>query len=448
MLVALGEMRGGITDLTDASGAPVLSLAEQETLARIAAAGKETGLIRHLTPFLAQLCLPTTAADASCSSCRRVLVNSERLQWLVHPSVPAHPDLEQKPDLFVSWHPFVEYRHTDAEPLPAGEDDVYLHGLVPHYSLQQAGCAVGLFEAKRYEITDKDFGELCAYHQGIEEGTCWGMVFGATSFWLYKSFAGLPVSLVRSKWTWPGSAGAIRDHFAEVPEPPLLTLLRRVLIALGVSVCHLEGATSGRSYRRSFLGSGAVGYVFAVRDATTHVPRALKIVLTKSRTHLTGEFQRLQTAAASCSLVVVPPISDSLRFFDGLGGGFLLEHVGEPYRLDTKRACCIAFETLAELHRSNVIHGDARLANLIQVGGQPRWVDLNASIILNSLASAETCREDARTLADSVAGEDVTLPPAVEEALLAYSASDAGSVVALAVAVWGARSASGGTRSA
>jgi len=299
-------------------------------------------------------------------------------------------------------------------------------------ALQRAGCCAELYEAK-LELAEADFGELVAFHQAIPR-RCLGMLFDADRFWLYESFAGNPVRLVRGEWVLPGSRAFVRGFFAGAPEPPLASLLRDLLRELGTSCLAVHG--------RCYLGSGAYGHVFRVGDAAA--PRALKAVLS-SRDQLfvlDAEFETLLSASKR-GAPVVAPVEGSLRVLDS-GGGYLMESVGEEFDASSRARCDAAFLALAGLHRCGVAHGDPRTSNLLLVGGAPRWVDLRGSaVVAGGGPSAVSIRVDAGILARSI----LCLPPLastpvdVGAALAGYEPESNEAVAALSAAVWAAKSA-------
>ena len=419
VLEALRVIPSGIVDATAGRvGDPVLTEEQHDELLEVAEREEEAGVVRFLTPYLRRLCLLPLADEAE--PCPPVLLNSERLQWLVPPAAVQRRDLRLKPDLFQSWLPFVEFR---------GEGEGA--GVLGGYVLHHAGCVGELFEAKRCGLPESAFGELCGYHLCIK-GLCHGMLFDATSFQLFKSSSGYPVSLVKSSWTSPGSAELLRAFFSGVSEPPLLVLLRALLKALGVRPFHVGG--------RCYLGSGAYGHVFTV--GTLERPRALKVVLSDSHTHVSGEFGLLQRAAER-GAPVMRPVADSLREFHPKGGGYLLESVGKPVQVSSLRLCVAVVTSLAALHRAGVIHGDPRLPNVLLVGEELQWIDLRESVLVDGVSAEQQARVDAGILAKSILAlsSESTLPPAVADAVVGYLAANGVSVAALADAVWRARPA-------
>ena len=422
-LETLRSIPSGITVLEPREGGTcALSNDESTTLVALAKAEHEAGVVAYLTDRLRRLCLPTLGpADPF----RLMLINSEALPWLVPPSSPAHGDLRQKPDHFMSWAPFIEFRGN-------GEATGVLGG----YSLQQLGCVAAIFEAKCDRLTESHFGELCGYHTCIQRGSVLGMLFGPTSFQLYKSINTNPVSLLKGDWTTPGSAEAIHSFFLGVDEPPLLLLLRALTRELGVQPIHVGG--------HCYLGSGASGHVFTVGDPDH--PRALKVVLTNDPLNVVREYTQLEMAATR-GAPVVRPVRGSLRSDVAVergvvGCGYMLEAVGQPFVINSSARCTAALESLASIHRLGIIHGDARLPNLLSVGEDkaPAWIDARTFVDCGESVNLLMAR-DMRTFARSILRLEstaATLPTAVDDTLMHYDAHERGSVVALADAVWGA----------
>ena len=162
---------------------------------------------------------------------------------------------------------------------------------------------------------------------------------------------------------------------------------------------------------------------------------------------LTQEFRAMQDAAA-LGAPVVDVVAGSLRLLGREGGGYLMARCGLPYNATaSSAACAAAFASLAALHMRAVVHGDARLPNLLLVAGKPAWVDLSPVTLANAehaSALAVYCRDDAQMLARSIlraAGVNATaaqLPAVVADAVASYDALQADRVRALAAAVWAA----------
>jgi hypothetical protein len=428
-LSTLQNIERGIVIAKSAAGEAILTEDEQQALVCVGDLEVEIGVVKFMTPKLAMLrgCTP---ADTVGDACAPVLVNSEQLQWLMHKTTVARKNLHLKPDLYRSWLPFVSLR--DGSTMQ-GKGTDYHFGVIDSYRLQCAQCVAEVYEAKKHSVlTGSDFGELCAYHECIS-GTCRGVLFGTHEFWLYETFQGNPVRLVKAQWAVGGSADVFRSFFsASNIDPPLVTLLRALLNRLNATVCQDKGCC--------YLGSGASGHVFRVCVRGHEDPCALKVVLASSPVDIVTEFERMKAAVAQ-NAPVVPPVNDSIFFHKiediMLGGGFLLSKVGAPAAVTSKTKCVKVFAALAALHDVGVFHGDARLPNLVVVDKTMLWIDLRGGGV--SCVVPELKGTDAGILARSVLGiamnTDAALPATVQAAVCAYNASPT-TVTTIATAVW------------
>ena len=434
--------KGNVTVASPTVGLPVLTDDQQAALLEVSKRDGEAGVVKFLTPVLARLRLVAGAGGGGggdADPCHPALVNSEHFPWLAPPSAAARADLRFKPDLFFSWLPFVELRVGTLKQGKA-EDD-FLFGALAGPVLQQERCAPELFEAKRGRLSDSDFGELVAYNRCVP-GRCRGLLFGAEEFWAYESVHGLPVQLTKDKWAAGGSEGRLRAFFAaSSAEPPLVALLRRLLRDLGAAPLHVDG--------RCYLGSGAFGHVFTVSLPGDVAPRALKVVLCAEPAPFAAEFDRMCDFAAR-NAPIVAPVPGSLRLYEagegggeggGFSGGYLMQRVGAPHSVGELRRLTAAFGALRALHSFDAVHGDARLPNLLDTGGEElAWIDLRTAAPTSGEGLVALKRHDARTLARSVLGlgGGAPLPAAVDAALAGWGEGGSGAEEA-ARAVWGAR---------
>jgi hypothetical protein len=446
-LAVLAHIDGGVVEAEPRPGArAVLTAAQQAQLDAAAREDHEEGVVRFMMPVLAAL-RGCARGDVARDACAPVLVNSEHLPWLEHPAGGGLSKLRLKPDLFRTWAPFIEERVRRGQ---QGEGPDHVFGVLAGAALQRAGCVKEVYEATRFAtLTRAHFGGLCAYHDALGRGVCRGVLFGPQAFWLYKTVHASPVRLVRACWAEAGSADVFTSFFEndacdelDKPEPPLLALLRELLATLGTALC---AAADGRRY----LGSGATGHVFAVCAPGGGAPaRALKVVLSASAAGVAAEYERMG-AAAAVGAPVVPPVDGSL-IVAGAGGGFLLSRVGAAAPAASASASAGAFAALAALHAAGVTHGDARLANLLDVDGELRWIDLVGGVAAApaSPAFAALARADAETLARSLlrAAAPAALPEGVAAALGAYAVGEPAAASALARAVWTAAAGSGMSR--
>jgi len=436
-MTALRKLRAVVDFEGDEDGAE--SVLNEHQWKLLDACQSEVEVVKFLTPVLFRL---RFVNDTSDDACRSVLVNSENIVWLDNLNAPLRPSTRLKPDLFVAPHVCVE-EHSGTQRQGSGE--CFIFGRLADRRLQRDGCVRELYEAKYGALAPSDFGELVMYHRLIP-GECRGCLFNRSDFWLFASFDGHPLRLVKSTWTTPGSASLLRRFFDDdaPPPPPFVPVLRQLLSDLGVR--PLAFGSNGTAY----LGGGGSGRVFAVEpisqaETAPHELMALKVVhadASRWGTNLCGEFEGMR-AAAERGAPVVPVVANSLRLVDGRGGGFLLARCGVLFNATSSlSACTAAFEALAELHKCGILHGDARLPNLLLLDGKAAWVDIAASMPqgVDSHTLAAYFFSDAKTLVQSALlslGVDANhLPIRVSTALDDYVFSSTASVRLLATSVW------------
>jgi len=404
-------------------GEAVITPAQQARLSRCTS---EAEIAACVTPSLQQLCIANNDAD---DLCPMVLVNGKRYRWLQVDADGGRGDYDLNPHLWASWKPFVHFT-----------DDACTQGILGGAALQQTGGIAGFAEAAGVPVTSEAFGKLVAYHACVGTATCHGMLFNKDAFVLLLTVGGHPVKRIDGKLTQAGSAKVIRDFFKGVEAPPLVQALRLLLAKLKTSCLHVDG--------RCYLGSGAHGHVFTVAGPAGAAPRALKVVLSNlaNRHRLATEFACMEAAKAA-GAPVVRVVASSLHTRkmgdDAFASGYLLEDVGtgvDPrVGRTSKTTITKAFQALAALHLKRVIHGDARLANLVIVGGAYKWIDLCFAVqpaAEDAFTSAALL--EATHLARSVLVLRSTepLPDAVAAAVAEYDPADVDSTTAIVTALW------------
>ena len=430
ILTALEKLHA-VTDLRGEADRPAVLDSEQQ--AALASCASETEVVKFMTPVLWRLRVSSSNCD---DPCRPVLINSENLAWLDNLAAPLRPNQRLKPDLFVA--PLVCIEEQTGTP-SQGSGDCFIFGRLANSRLQRDGCVREVYEAKLPDLSAAHFGELVKYHRLFPD-ECRGMLFNRSQFWLFQTHAGYPLRLVRSEWTAPGSADVVSGFFEDnaPPQPQLMVVLRHLLTALDLCHAPVDGT--------AVLGAGGMGHVFAVRRAGSPERLALKVVAAGTRAlwmrDLTIEFNAL-TAAAQRGAPVVPVIAGSLCLAGHEGGGFLLARCGVPFDATASLAACTAaFAALAALHDCAIVHGDARLPNLLLVDGKAMWIDM-ATGLLEGPASRflkPYCSGDAELLAQSVllSVGIPALPASVATAVACYDSAAPETVQVLAAAVWAA----------
>jgi hypothetical protein len=182
----------------------------------------------------------------------------------------------------------------------------------------------------------------------------------------------------------------------------------------------------------AFLGMGAMGRVIAV------VPKgnpqnsglfALKVCQNDQIRNLECEFWSMIDHVGCLCQCIAHPVDNSMvvtssKLFPTLGG-FLMNSVGKTIQKETilknKLLFTEAIMSLFHLHTHNpsIIHGDARLSNLLINNETEKvfWVDLTSYKRAMICEHAKKC--DMETFIKSVS--ENLLTPAVNEAIASYS---------------------------
>ena len=343
---------------------------EEAATAVLEAQESEKMLDVFMTPFLSHV-LGTNG---------RVLVNCEDFAWVEVMS--GHRKLNLKPDFAVAPAGYVVFKDPPhaSEGIKQARDESKsaLHFGTPLWELRDS---VIVLESKK-KISSEGFGELLVYLRWICSPTfptSRGMLFDATEFWLIECVEGVVTKRVISQWTTAGSVQLIRDFF------PLSVWERaqvEACIKLGVAVCD-DG----------FLGAGGSGRVFKLKAASARDQHALKVVLSANTYKLQVEHARLQNRKLDC---LVTPTTD-IAVVEGVGAAYAMAPVGSPVCVSPTNVRDI-FNSLKTLHDAKLVHGDARLANVVFHRGKYVWVDVMLSC--NSPLEVEIV-SDIRTLAAS-----------------------------------------------
>lgn len=90
----------------------------------------------------------------------------------------------------------------------------------------------------------------------------------------------------------------------------------------------------------------------------------------------------MRAAHHVCPDEVMGVEEDGFAVFED-GASLILSQVGDHYsKLDPQSIV----DSLKTLHKSGVVHGDARLDNVVCVDGRPVWVDFADSILSPAMA--------------------------------------------------------------
>lgn len=136
------------------------------------------------------------------------------------------------------------------------------------------------------------------------------------------------------------------------------------------------------------LGCGGTGRVIHVKSVVDGQSYALKIVASDNFGNLMSEHTRITNfiSANNPAFDMLPTFISAFKavnvateYGNQVFGAILTQPVGEPVDSETLNSQSGFFtivQSLASLHKLNVVHGDARMANLIQVNGKFVWIDL------------------------------------------------------------------------
>ena len=231
---------------------------------------------------------------------------------------------------------------------------------------------VSVFEAK-LAIKDDSRGQLYEYLCRLPSKHARGMLFDKSGFELYH-VAGQPGSRkallerICGAWSAPGGKKLLCHFLSQYS--PWERLLRQSLRQAGAVPV-------------AFLGSGAFGRVLeAQRERDEQIERiAIKAVLAAGvpAGFSPGAEVEVMESAFKQGCPVVAPSSDCIEVVEGskvLGWFHILGNVGTPVPLDMAQARWRALvEALRQLHLRGFVHGDSRLANVVLVGENFKWID-------------------------------------------------------------------------
>ncbi|KAG7349956.1 hypothetical protein IV203_012553 [Nitzschia inconspicua] len=102
------------------------------------------------------------------------------------------------------------------------------------------------------------------------------------------------------------------------------------------------------------------------------------------------EYRRMHKAHLVCPEEVMGVEEDGFAVFEN-GASLLLSDVGDHYsRLDPQSI----MDSLKYLHQNRILHGDARLENVVCVNGKPCWIDFaESSFEFAPMSQAAECEQ-------------------------------------------------------
>jgi hypothetical protein len=350
ILEGLTEKRKIVEFSANPRGRAVLTQEQQIVLSAL---GSEHQVVAFLTNVFEEIFANDNIA----------VVNSEEYRWLGN---TGKTQFDKKPDVLFClpafYTPRPPWKNSD-ETVERLRHEKNRFGVLSDWELRDCLGAIG--EAKLSLGSGKEaFGQILAYawHIGnrLPTSELVVLLFDRTEFWKIACLGGSPTSVIKCKWTEMGS----RELFRDAPlESPWETLLKEVS-----SICLLTLEPG------SFLGFGASGRVFRFLDEQ-RIPRAVKIVSGNDEiSNLQEECKLLMDAHSKCPENVIGverPVVELRQ-----GAALVLSQVGTKLR---RKDFARIMRSLEKLHVKDIIHGDARLANVVDVEGRVMWLDFRHS---------------------------------------------------------------------
>jgi hypothetical protein len=252
-----------------------------------------------------------------------------------------------------------------------------------------------------------------------------GIAIDSDKFILLESNCHSPFVAIEGKLCTPGSFDLFKEFFSrDDPLTKSFVILCKELDVGEIYHCRegwwqsylviLCNELDVRENRRegwwqSYLGRGSSGTAFVVKGTTVGNICVLKVVISEQKSDKTKEeFNRLLIAYRIIPSSVVEVIDGSFKSgYINVGSrkfyycGYLMNSVGTPLRSHELKAeertkiCC----SLNALHCNGIFHGDARVPNAVNFGGNFKWIDFHDTIP----ASTETAAiYDVKTLMGSM----------------------------------------------
>lgn len=305
--------------------------------------------------------------------------NSEEHRWL-KASSEASATYNLKPDLIVCHAAIVSRK----QPFTSQDEVVqnlrssnnFKYGVLAEWKLRHA---IGLTCEAKMNIGNGNtaFGEVINYGSHL----CFGkggpvaarlLLFDKTQCWLIEVVKGAVANVTTCRWLDKGSSNLLRGF---VRSDKMIEILQEACAHFSLTV-----------EEDSFLGAGAFGHVFRATRIMDGKEVALKIVVERPENNdhevrLETERLLMQAAYELCPEYVMRAEEDGFATFRH-GAAFLLSEVGEHY---SKLAPQKIVDSLKELHRQGILHGDARLENVLCVNGMPVWIDFADSLLTGGL---------------------------------------------------------------
>mmetsp|Transcript_51793 Transcript_51793/g.78637 ORF Transcript_51793/g.78637 Transcript_51793/m.78637 type:complete len:506 (+) Transcript_51793:115-1632(+) len=324
----------------------------------------EHQLVAFITPHLEKV-----FCDLDFECC---VYNSEEQTWIEAGAETTVYNL--KPDLIVC-HPAIitekrAFSSQDEVLKNLRQKHSYKYGVLSKWKLRDA---IGLTCEANMSINNQAFGEVINYASHL----CFGkhgsiatrlILFDKTQCWLVESVKGSVSNVTTFNWLDQGSVALLRGFVRQ----------NKMIRVLEEACTHFSLTLENDS----FLGAGAFGHVFRATRSLDKKTVALKIVLESSESkeqtaRLEIERYTMKHAYELCPEFVMKIEEDGFTTLQS-GAALILSDVGEHYSSINPQKIV---DSLKRLHNQGILHGDARLENVVCVNGEPVWIDFADSIV-------------------------------------------------------------------
>ncbi|KAI9328059.1 hypothetical protein BDR26DRAFT_63827 [Obelidium mucronatum] len=359
------------------------------------------------------------------------LVNSEEYRW---PQKGFFSSVKLRPHLHASLrglHSHRDERHNSARNIrqlacETGGVEQFRFGVAPNAEIWDMFV---ILEGNLRFSEGEDFGKVVRYLQYLNENA-FAILFDKSRCWLIRS---REKHIIRSIEEVSWSAGGSKKKFVDFVRAGTMNPWGNVILA---ACKHFNVQLVDTD---AFLGAGATGRVFKVYQAGTNGNPgeffALKVVLDTEFTSIYYAFHECKhLKAANETNVVVSVVGDCKAFEGETGAAYIMSPVGVPiHREDLTQDFVVwIVQVLFALHDGGFQHGDARLANLIQVPDRERnhhqhqyrkkkliWIDVADSRLIGEYSWAMDATSLSRSILNVYQGGE--LPENINKLIEEYA---------------------------
>jgi hypothetical protein len=255
---------------------------------------------------------------------------------------------------------------------------------------------VNLDNASYYEITDY---LKTLHHNWKDNDKHWyGIVFDWKTFVLFINRGNTVVKAYVSEWKLKGSKNLFLSFINKALDSDNWTKCINIICnSLRLTIVNPDINES------SFIGRGAFGRVVKVKTVSGEI-KALKISFADENhfKDFEAEFEIIKHLNEKQVFNVVKLVSDSfckVANDEVYYGGYLMEIGVSISKTDCLKNVKEVYSQLFSLHNEGISHGDPRLANLILIDSNFKWIDFRNSRITGT---KKAFRDDLKILTASM----------------------------------------------